>query len=485
MTDFRHRRAAADAAAAEKARGEGSGASAAAAGAADNDFQAFYGMSPAQRVETLLRAIRETHRRHFQRNAAYRRTLELRGLGPEIGERELPGLLRVSAITFKSYIRQEGIIFPQAEPQRFLRWLQDHVSLELPEARLRRFKRRYPSLEALFRAVESIFSDLKLEVVTSSGTSGKASILIRDASAARIGTRAYFTAIDHMWGFRSRHNLLFVMPHETRVAMARIARMGTRELGWGEDGDIAYTMPFKADPDTIRIQSGRLFRPGLAGLWERTVLYPFMEWAYETLGSPKFVQSTVRALERFCAQDRPILVLGGLIQLDAVARKLIEGGGMRLPAGSRVATGGGMKQDHPRSPTEIGASLREAFRGPDGEPVPVADIYGMAEAHWVAFQCAHGNYHFPPWVYVAVMDDDDRRLESSDATGLLAFWDPLGGGDVYPPFFQTADRVRLINGSRHHDPALVCPCGEDSPYLEARSIQRVDLLEEAGCGATL
>jgi hypothetical protein len=210
-----------------------------------------------------------------------------------------------------------------------------------------------------------------------------------------------------------------------------------------------------------------------------------MEWAYEALGSPKFVKATLQALEAFCAQNRPVLVLGGLVQLDAVALALIERGGMQLPEGSRIATGGGMKQDYLRKPAEIRENLRRAFRLPDGSPPTIGDIYGMAEAHWVAFQCSRGNYHFPPWVYVAVIDDDDRRVESSDATGLLAFWDPYAGGDVYPPFFQTADRVQLINGNRHHDPALVCPCGEDSPYLTARSIQRVDLIEEAGCGATL
>ena len=448
-------------------------------------LEAFYRMSPGERDELLLQGIRGQHCRHFERNRAYRRTLELRGLGAEIDESDLPGLLRVSAITFKSYIRQEGILFPQAEPLRFLGWLRDHVSLPLPEERLGRFRRRYPSLEALFRAVEWAFRDLKIEIVTSSGTSGKASILVRDAGAVRQGTAAYFTAIDRMWDFRTRHNLLFVMPYETRVAMARIARMGTRELGWDEEAEIAYTMPFKADPDTIRIQSGRLFRPGTAGLWERKVLFPFMSWAYEALGSPKFVKTTVSALERFRTQQRPILVLGGLIQLDAVARKLIERGGIQLPAGSRIAAGGGMKRDYTRRPEEIRSALQRAFRGPDGLPLPLLDIYGMAEAHWVALQCAHGNYHFPPWVYVAVMDDDDRRVEAPEATGLLAFWDPFAGGDVYPPFFQTADRVRLVNGNRHHDPGLLCPCGEDSPYLQTGSIRRVDLIEEAGCGATL
>jgi hypothetical protein len=115
----------------------------------------------------------------------------------------------------------------------------------------------------------------------------------------------------------------------------------------------------------------------------------------------------------------------------------------------------------------------------------VTDIYGMAEANWAAFQCPEGNYHMPPWVYVGVMDDDDRPLQGSDITGLLAFWDPLGGGNGYPPFFQSADWVRLVNGNGYFDAGLVCPCGDVTPYIVRNTIQRVDLIEEAGCGATL
>ncbi len=98
---------------------------------------------------------------------------------------------------------------------------------------------------------------------------------------------------------------------------------------------------------------------------------------------------------------------------------------------------------------------------------------------------AEGNYHLPPWLYVAVMDDDDNPLAGSDVTGFLAFWDPFGGGSIYPPFFQTADRVRLINPNRYYDPQKVCDCGDTTSYIKRESIQRVDLMEEAGCGATI
>jgi hypothetical protein len=210
-----------------------------------------------------------------------------------------------------------------------------------------------------------------------------------------------------------------------------------------------------------------------------------MRWAGAALAERRFASLTIQALERCAAEGRPVMLLGGLVQLDALAGHLLSRDGLELPTGSRVATGGGLKQAYPQSPAQIRAKLIRALRGPGGRPLPVADVYGMAEANWAAFQCSEGSYHMPPWVYMAAMDDDDGQLEGSDVTGLLAFWDPLGGGEVYPPFFQTADRVRLVNGNGYFDRLLVCPCGEATAYFVRDTIQRVDLIEEAGCGATL
>jgi hypothetical protein len=446
------------------------------------DLNAFYHIPSATRDEILLDAICECHAWHYTRNDAYRSTVSARGVGPDVREEQLPRLLRVSAITFKGYVEQLDTPFPQDQPQRFLAWLAGQLSFDVPLDRATDLLPRYRTLEGLLSAMERLHADRGVEIVTSSGTSGKFTILVRDAVAVETATEAYFTAIDHAWGIDPQYAMVFVMPKQTRVAMAHIAHLGTRVLEWQ---DVVYTMPFKADPDTIRVRTGQTFRPGLRGLWEERVMHPFLSWADEALARDRFIERTVDALEQRAAGDRPVMLLGGLVQLDAVAEHLRACGGLALPARSRVATGGGLKQAHPRTPDEIRTSLSQALRGPDGRPLPVSDIYGMAEAHWAAFQCPAGNYHMPPWVYVAAMDDDDRILRGSDVTGLLAFWDPVGGGNVYPPFFQTADRVRLVNGNGYFDPTLVCPCGEATPYFVRNTIQRVDLIEEAGCGATL
>ena len=465
--------------------------------ASGTGLTSFYDMSPRQRDDLLLEEIRFQHHWHYQRNSSYRATLSLRGVGPEITEDHIHRLLRVSAISFKSYIEQLGTPFPQDRPREFVQWILEQISIppcetaplsrvaKMIRANFRTVRRSYRNLEALLCDVERLFEEAGIEIVTSSGTSGTAAILLRDSSSKRIATEAYFAAIEHAWGIKSDHNLIFVMPHQTRVAMARIARMATHELGWAERNRILYTMPFSATPDIIRIRMGRLFRTGLKGMLEQSVLHPFMEWANERLAEKKYIRATVGALEQYTTMGKPLLLLGGLVQLDSISRFISDRGGMSLPQGSRIATGGGMKQLYWRTPAEIRSDLERAFRVSDGTAAPVTDIYGMAEGNWAAFQCTEGNYHLPPWLYVSVMDDDDNPLAGNDITGLLAFWDPFGGGRVYPPFFQTADRVRLINANRFYDPQKVCDCGDRTSYIKRESIQRVDLMEEAGCGATI
>ncbi len=432
----------------------------------------FFNMPPAERHAALWRGIQTAHTYHFERNAAYQRAVAARGVGAAVSPAELALLLRPAALTFKGYAETLGP-FPQDDPAGFVAWLSEQLSIPLPRQRWSHLRRRYPTMEALLSAVEGLYADLGLEIVTSSGTSGRASMVARDAATVELAVDSFFTAIRRVWGIQRGTALVFVMPADTRVAMARTARFGTRQLDWASESPIYYTMPFAATPDQIRIRAGRTLRPGLRGLMERRILCPFTGWANEHLATPRFLKVTRARLEECAHADRPLMLLGGWVQLHALA----HGAPLALPAGSRIAAGGGMKERYPFTPAQIRADLRAAFGA-----TPISDVYGMAEANWAAFECEHGNYHIPPWVYAVVVDDDDHIAAGPEATGLLAFFDPFGGGPLLPPFFQTADRVRLVNAGDAYDPALACPCGYASGYIRG-GIRRVDLLEEAGCAA--
>ena len=434
----------------------------------------FFALPAAQRGPLLVEGIREAHRHHFARNAAYRRTVSARGVGEEVHPERFQRLLRPASLTFKSYVETIGP-FPQDHPRAFLSWLGDQLSIPLPADRRSALRRRYLTMEGLLADTERIYADLGLEMVTSSGTSGVASVVARDAATVDLAVRSFFTGIRRAWGIARNAALVFVMPEDTRVAMARSARIGVKHLDWAADTSVSYTMPFSATPDLIRLRAGRTFHAGPRGAVESRVLHPVLAWADKRWVARMYVDRTLARLRELSAAGRPLMLLGGQTQLHAVALRAW----VALPAGSRVATGGGSKEEYGFTSAQIRADLEAAFGG-----APVADVYGMAEADWAAFECPQGNYHIPPWVYAVVTDDADRIVPGPMAAGMLAFFDPVAGGDLIPPFFQSADHVTLVNGADQYDAALACACGYDSAYI-AGGIRRVDLLDEAGCAAQL
>ncbi len=227
-------------------------------------------------------------------------------------------------------------------------------------------------------------------------------MVVRDQATIELAMAAFFSGIRRVWGIERGASLIFVMPRETRVAMARTARLGTRHLDWASDGEVHFTVPFAATPDQLRIRAGRTFSPGLAGQVERRILNPFMGWANEHLAGPRYIAETLTRLRASAASGRPTMLLGGLVQLHAIARELIGRGqsspspvALRLPPGSRVPRAAVSREQYPWTPVARFGMTSAAALG----DVPVSDVYGMAEANWAAaFECAAGNHHIPPWV---------------------------------------------------------------------------------------
>jgi len=441
----------------------------------------FWTMPLHQRESVLLQAITETHAWHFERNKAYRYTVSARGVGPAASHADLPRLLRPTAQTFKSYIDVLGTPFPQDQPLAFLQWLADQLSVDLPPQRFARFRPRYGSLEALLHDIEQVFADLGFEMSTSSGTSGRATIIVQDQASIDKTTESFYLAFQRYLGMQADHRAIFIMPRQTRIAMVHMASFSVARVGFQR---IHFTIPFPAEPDQVRIRSGRTFRVGWRGAVERRVWHPFMNWMNDHYVTPRAIRQTIALLKQAEANHEKVLLFGGWLQLHAMAQELDrQGHTIRLAPGSLLGTGGGLKERYPFTPAQIRQDLARVIQLADGQPIPCRDVYGMAEGNWAAMQCAQENYHLPPWLYAVALDDDDQFQTKPDSTGLLAFFDPYSGGQLFPAFFKTADWVRLINGAGTYDPSRVCPCGEMGSYIVRESIQRVDLLDEAGCAA--
>jgi hypothetical protein len=469
----------------------------------------FWAMPPDEREMILLEAIAETHAWHYDRNPAYRRLVESRGvgsrldgqepLGPESKDlgaykRTLARVLRPTAQTFKSYIGAIGTSFPQERPTVFLEWLAEHLSLELPRDRFGQFRQRYPTLEKLLQDFEAVFDDYGFEITTSSGTSGRATIMVRDRETVNLAVDCFVQTTLAIWGVGGEHNAIFMMPRQTRIAMARTARFGAERLGMQGEGRAHFTIPFPADPDRVRIRTGKAFRAGWRGMLERRLQHPLARWMDERYVQPKAVTETISLLQEAARSGTPTLLFGSLVQLHTLSGELQRlgygqsGRQICLPANSLVGTGGGLKQMYPFSPSQIRKDVEAVLRietAEGKEPVPIRDVMGMAEANWAAPQCEVGNYHLPPWVYVVALDDDDEIVSDAEVVGLLAFFDPFGGGHLFPSFFKTTDQVRMVNGGGSYDPARRCPCGQDTSFIVEGTISRVDLLDEAGCAGQL
>lgn len=486
--------------------------------AATRPLNEFWELPAGRRHEVLLAGVAAAHAYHYERNAAYRRALELRGVGPNVDFEgrsvtdstsgaagdgafplpcQLPLLLRPAATVFKSYIDVLGTPFPDERPRAFLDWLAEHLSVPLPRERCARFRPRYRSLEALLSAIESQFADLGLEILTSSGTSGRASVIVRDRQTTDLNVESFYLCFRRYFGMTADHRALFLMPRRTRIAMACMARFSVARVGL--DGDrIQFAIPFPAYPDQVRVRAGRTYRGGRRGLLERRLWHPAMSALQQRVVDPRTTTRAVAVLRRAAANGEKVLLFGSLIQLHRIVLELRRSGAgsgarsgaragagagavLRLAPGSLFGTGGGMKELYPATADEIRADVAAAAVLADGAPVPLRDVYGMAEANWAAMQCDAGNYHVPPWVLAVTLDDDDRPIAGHQTCGMLGFFDPFGGGDLYPGFLKTADRVTLCTGGGETG----CPCGEPGAYLVRASIQRIDRLDEAGCAAQM
>jgi len=426
----------------------------------------FWSMGEAEREESLLRNITAAHAYHFERNTAYRNTVAARGVGPRARSAELPRLLRATSQAFASYVDILGTPFPQDQPAGFAEWLAEQVSVDLHPRH--HFRSRYRSLERLLRVVERAYSGSGLELLTSSGASGRARIIPRDRASMDLAAESFRLCFQRYLGMSADYTAILMMPERTRAAPARLARYGVQRVGLTPDR-VHCTTNFLASPDRVRVRAGRTYRKGWRGGLEKRVWHPAMTLVQDRLLDAQAVESAISRLIPAVAHGDKVLLFGNLTQLHGIASFLLNGGRtVTLAPGSLLGTGGGMKGARGKGPAELRQDLQSAFRLPDGGPVPIRDVYGVAEANWAAMQCSHGSYHIPPWVHAVTLDDEEAIQKQARATGQFAFFDPCGGGDLFPGFFRTPDRVTLVRET-------ACPCGEPGSYLEEASIGLIDL----------
>ena len=435
----------------------------------------FWHIDEPTREDLLLRGIAAAHTYHYERNIAYRNTVAAHEIGPRVAFEDISRLLRATSLGFKSYADVLGTPFPQDRPVEFFRWLAEQASVDLRTG-AGHARRRYRSLGALLGAVEHAYRSLNLEMLVSSGTSGRMALIPRDRRTNDLATESFYLTLQRHLGITAGFTAIFMTPRHTRVAVPRMALSGLRRVGV-PPGNIHFAVPLGAGPGQIRVRAGITYRRGWRGTLERHVSHPLLSSVQSRLVDGQAVESTISRLIPAGAHGEKVLVFGTLSQLHKLASFVLDGGRpLTLAPGSLLVTWGGKKEAAAETPAQMRQDLRDAFRLDGGEPAPIRDIYGMAEAGWAAMQCAEGNYHLPPWIHAVTLDDSGAIQRGSRCTGPLAFFDPYGGGDLFPAFFRTADRVTLVRGP-------VCSCEEGGGYLEPASVQQSGLSDEAKSAA--
>ncbi len=256
----------------------------------------------------------------------------------------------------------------------------------------------------------------------------------RDRRSASLAADSFSLCFQRYLGVEAGHTVIFMMPKRTRVTMARLARSGLQRIGLVRE-NLHFAMPLPARPDRVRVRAGLTYRAGLRGAVERHVSRPLMIALQERLVDAQAVESAITKLIPAAAHENKVFVFGSLSQLHAVASFLLDGGrtitltpGSLLGTSGLLETGEGDEEAPGKTRADMREDLRQAFRLTNGEPAPISDVYGVAEADWAAMQCAHGSYHIPPWVHAVTVSDEDKINKEPRSTGLLAFFDPSGAG---------------------------------------------------------
>ena len=227
-------------------------------------FSDFEGMEPELRQKVMLRAISEAHAWHFSRNYAYRHKMAERGVGLVMETEQMALLLQPVGETFASYAQALGTPLAEEKPGPFVEWLADTLSIDIARDRAAKLKPRYESLAALLSAVEQVYSDLGLEIMTSSGTSGRPGIIVRSQDGLGQMAESFYLSFQRHLKLQADHRAVLMLPRQTRMAMARMAQVCVKHAGVGEER-MHFAVAQPADADRERARAGETSRRGLRG----------------------------------------------------------------------------------------------------------------------------------------------------------------------------------------------------------------------------
>ena len=386
----------------------------------------------------------------------YPRIKALKKLADEQGISSIKSLDDVTPILFqhtvyKSYPLQ---LIEKHRFDKLTQWLDKLTTYDLSEVDASGCKSIDTWLERLEQQTE-------LQVVHSTGTSGKLSFLPRSQAEMDSFKSALYLFIEVLTG---------VNPHETKIPVFFPGFADGRQLAQrvlstygpmlaGSEEEYFTAMPGFMSADFMSL-AGRLQAAKAKG--ELGKLQMIKALAYNKGELLKMKRNRPKWMKDFFEnmianyQGKQVFLLGVLPALIETAFEGEKQGLSQVFApNSAIVTGGGLKGiDVPDDWYERICN----FYGVQS----IRDGYGMTETTGYCPSCEHNHYHIYPYFIPYVFDINGKVLPRTGVqTGRFAFYDLLT--ESYWGGFITGDEVTI-----HWEP---CPCGRTGPWLE-KQIQR-------------
>lgn len=333
-------------------------------------------------------------------------------------------------------------------------WLNDYTSYDLSGLDV-------SGCETLDDWLDVVEANTPVRVITSSGTSGKCSLLPK--SLAEVGN--YSSAFSAAFTpFGDEHGLTDYCG-KTRFHVrprARHSRHNTSVMnqslveGYGGDESNVLTLGgvLLVDVLSMTSQMAKAQAEGTLEQLKRSPAWARVQKATQELEESGRAPKSVEAFARDVVvelKDKTIVLMCGnnfLWQMvEWAERDNLE---LRFAPDSMICLAGGAKFD---STTQEQRDKIERVIG-----LPLREVYGFSETTQSAMRCSAGHYHQPPWIVSFVLDRDTGvpLPRTGTQTGRYAVFDLWA--QTYWGGFITGDEVTV-----HWDGD--CSCGRKGSYL--------------------
>ncbi len=403
-----------------------------------------------QTQESLFPAIKYSFTHHYTNNTLYHSLCQTNDITPEKIKtpQDIQKIPLLPDTFFKDY----------PDDQNFLKWLETVYTGKLPKPTLQTLN---PSHDEIIEAMKK----LKINIMFTSGTSGKFSFIPRDATSwSRLNYNAIHSVVELMnYDYNDTVLLLIPDPRQTNLTIACLFGIAY-ELYNPKNINIAL------EKTKITTQFLRMQQAQAIGIREK-----IKAKALAQLGpviQKKSDKRMIQLMQQKQKEGKKLNIAGPPFWLNRILERMKTEGITLNLEDSQVLTGGGWKAEEDKRAPE------EAFREKVEEILGIPqhqyhDVYAMSECSSVFLSCEGHYKHIPPVLYPLVLDDDLQPL-GYDETGRFAFIDPLPIS--YPGFIITGDQVKL----HQHCPV----CEREGPVLDIE-VTRMPGVEGRGCAAVM